>query len=79
MTGFEIIHMGGAILLGYAVLIGIIVVAALLCSISDKLSEKIKMPNWVSVVGKIIFFVLMIIFSIVFAYGLGDLIIQRCI
>ena len=73
----EWIYTGGAILVGYIVIIAIMILAAILCTVTDKLSEKIKMPNWVYVIGKIIFFLLLLLFSIVFAYGMGDITIQR--
>lgn len=77
MTGMEWIYTGGAILVGYIIIIVIMVLAAILCTVSDKISEKIKIPNWVHVIGKIIFFLLLLLFSIIFAYGMGDITIQR--
>lgn len=79
MTGMEWIYTGGAILVGYIIIIVIMVLAAILCTVTDKLSEKIKMPNWVYMVGKAIFFLLLLLFSIIFAYGMGDITIQRFI
>lgn len=73
MTGFEVIYMIAAILVGYIVILGISVVV----TIVDILTDRITLPNWVHVVGKILFFTLIIIFSIVLAYGMGDLVIQR--
>ena len=77
MTGMEWIYTGGAILVGTIVIIAIMILAAILCIVSDKISEKIKIPNWVHMVGKAIFFLLLLLFSIIFAYGMGDIIIQR--
>ena len=73
----EWIYTGGAILVGTIVIIAIMILAAILCTISDRISEKIKIPNWVHMVGKAIFFLLLLLFSIIFAYGMGDIIIQR--
>ncbi|MBQ8793100.1 MAG: hypothetical protein IJZ62_05980 [Clostridia bacterium] len=73
MTGFEIMYMIGAILVGYGVIVAAMVVAAIVCSVTDR----INLPNWLYGVGKILFFILIIIFSIIFAYGMGDLVIQR--
>lgn len=73
----EWIYTGGAILVGYIIIIAIMILAAILCTVSDKISEKIKMPNWVHTIGKIIFFLLLLLFSIIFAYGMGDITIQR--
>ena len=75
----EWIYTGGAILVGYIIIIAIMILAAILCTVSDKISEKIKMPNWVHTIGKIIFFLLLLLFSIIFAYGMGDITIQRFI
>ena len=77
MTGFEWIYFGGATLVGYIVIIAMVIFAAILCAGSDKLAEKIKIPQWISTVGRIIFYLLMLIFSIIFAYGMGDIVIQR--
>lgn len=77
MTGIEWIYTGGAILVGYIVIIAIMIVAAILYTVSDKISEKIKIPHWVRMVGKAIFFLLLLLFSIIFAYGMGDITIQR--
>lgn len=79
MTGIEWFYTGGAILVGTIVIIAIMIVAAILYTVSDKISEKIKIPNWVHMVGKAIFFLLLLLFSIIFAYGMGDIIIQRFI
>ena len=79
MTGIEWFYTGGAILVGYIVIIAIMIVAAILYTVSDKISEKIKIPNWVHMVGKAIFFLLLLLFSIIFAYGMGDITIQRFI
>lgn len=73
MTGFEIMYMVAAILVGYGVIIAAIIVAAIVCGLTDR----IKLPNWIISVGKGLFFILMILFSIIFAYGMGDLVIQR--
>ena len=77
MTGIEWFYTGGAILVGTIVIIAIMILAAILCIVSDKISKKIKIPNWVHMVGKAIFFLLLLLFSIIFAYGMGDIIIQR--
>lgn len=73
MTGFEIIRMIATILIGYCVIIAVMVVALIICSLTDR----ITLPNWAYTVGKILFFILIIIFSIVLAYGMGNLVIQR--
>ena len=77
MTGIEWFYTGGAILVGTIVIIAIMLVAVILYIVSDKISEKIKIPNWVHMVGKAIFFLLLLLFSIIFAYGMGDITIQR--
>ena len=77
MTGIEWFYTGGAILVGYIVIIAIMILAAILYIVSDKISEKIKIPNWVHMVGKAIFFLLLLLFSTIFAYGMGDITIQR--
>lgn len=77
MTGVEWIYTGGAILVGYIVIIAIMIVAAILCTVSNRISEKIKIPHWVHIVGKAIFFLLLLLFSTIFAYGMGDITIQR--
>jgi hypothetical protein len=75
----EWIYTGGAILVGYIVIIAIMILAAILCTVSDKVSEKIKIPNWVHTMGKVILFLLLLLFSVIFAYGIGDITIQRFI
>lgn len=75
----EWIYTGGAILVGYIVIIAIMILAAILYTVSDKISEKIKIPHWVHMVGKAIFCLLLLLFSIIFAYGMGDITIQRFI
>ena len=77
MTEFKWIYFGGATLVGYTVIIAMIIFTMILCAGSDKLAEKIKLPQWINIVGRIIFYLLMIIFSIIFAYGMGDIVIQR--
>lgn len=79
MTGFEWIYFGGATLVGYIVIVAMIIFAVILCTIRDKLAEKIKIPQWINIVGRIIFYLLIGIFSIIFVYGMGDIIIQRFI
>ena len=73
MSGFEWLYIGGATLIGYIVIILIMVFSAILCTITDR----IKMPNWFYMVVKIIFFLLIILFSVIMAYGMGDLVIQN--
>ena len=73
MTGIEWLYTGGAILVGYLVIIVAMVMAAMLCAITDR----ITLPNWVHSIIKVIFVLLIILMSIVLAYGMGDLTIQR--
>lgn len=74
MTGLEIIYTGGAILVGYIVFIVAIVFAAIVSTVLDKIN--VAVPRWITVTGKVIFYILVILLSIVFAYGMGDLVIQ---
>lgn len=73
MTGIEWLYTGAAALVGYFVIIIIAVIMAIIGVITDKFT----LPNWYYGAVKIFLFVLMFIFSTVFAYGMGDLVIQR--